>query len=51
MQDDIPVHDVIAQAVVAPANPPLALSRIHTRKLLDLMLPTLVVGIFPKGGD
>jgi hypothetical protein len=50
MHNDVPSKNVIAQTVVTPANPPLAIARFHSNKLLDLVLTAEIVGIFPEDG-
>jgi hypothetical protein len=48
MEDHLGVEDVIAQAILSPANTPLSLPRSYFHQLLDLMLTAAIVRVLLK---
>ena len=51
MEDDILSIEVVSQAVVAPADSPLALARCDSCELLDLLLSLAVARVCAKSGQ
>jgi hypothetical protein len=51
VQDDFPAKDVVSQAVISPADPPLSLAEFGPGQLLDIVLPSPIVGVISENAQ
>jgi len=48
VKDNFPAKDIVSQAVISPADPPLSLAGFEPGQLLNVVLPSPVVGVISE---